>query len=147
MKKTYIALCVGFLVVIAIGVVGAQTLTQPPPTSFSGVTCTNCTMLSSVANAMPLKGEQGVRVQTNSSGLYAWTYPVAFSAIPVCQVTSESASSGSTDVVNAQFDGPPSATVANIKVTRSAAVTVLSVSVLGVATTQVTYVDILCREQ
>lgn len=63
---------------------------------------------------------QRVRVQTNSNGLYTWTYPVPFAAGVVPKIFSVAeAPAGSTDIFNAQTDGPPTNTQCSIRVTRA----------------------------
>ena len=42
--------------------------------------------------------------------------------------------------------GPLTATAAKVKVTRSAVVSILSISVLGLSSNQVTYIDIICKQ-
>lgn len=68
---------------------------------------------------------QRIRVQTAADGTYTWTYPTAFAvgAVPKISVVAE-APNGSTDIFNAQTDGPPTNTQCKVRVTRSPLTTV-----------------------
>lgn len=72
---------------------------------------------------------QRIRVQTATDGTYTWTYPTPFAAgtIPKLFVVAEGGA-GVTDVINAQTDGPPTATQCKIRVTRSP---LTSIALLG----------------
>lgn len=63
---------------------------------------------------------QRVRVQTATNGTYTWAYttPFGVGVIPKVFVVAE-APAGSTDIFNAQTDGPPTNTQVSIRVTRA----------------------------
>lgn len=77
---------------------------------------------------------QRVRVQTDSSGNYTWTYPVAYGAgvVPVVSAISESASS--TVPQGVQIVGVPTNTACVFKVINLPSTSVLSIVVLGAPT-------------
>lgn len=63
---------------------------------------------------------QRTRVQTNTAGLAAWTFPSAYGAgvVPVIEVVAEGPSDNSSEVV-AQLEGVPTNTGASVRATRS----------------------------
>lgn len=83
---------------------------------------------------------QRTRVQTNSSGAYTWTFPVAYGAgvIPIISLDIED---GSAAIWNSQLTAV-SNTSATIQLAKSTAVTILGISVLGVAATPQAYVHL-----
>lgn len=90
---------------------------------------------------------QRIRVQTAADGTYTWTYPTPFAAgvVPKISVCAE-AGAGVTDVINAQTDGPPTATQCKIRVTRTqqSVVSLLGLTILSVpASVGVTWVSII----
>jgi hypothetical protein len=132
----------------------AQTIDNPVtlPNPIVSATCTDCTMNGTSAftspstlDGIPLKASQTLRTNTTAGGTYTWTYPVAWGAgvVPVCQVTAENAAA-STDIVNAQMDGPATNTQAKVKITRTSVVTILSINVLGLAANTATPINITC---
>lgn len=72
---------------------------------------------------------QRTRAQTNTSGVLTWTFPVAFAANPIIEVTVED---GTAATWNHQITSL-STTSVTIQITKTTAVTVLGVSVLGLA--------------
>ena len=80
-------------------------------------------------------GQQAIRAQTNSSGIYTWTFstPFANGVVPIIEALAEY-SSGSTDVVNVQLSGTPTNTQAVIRVTRTniTLVGLLGLSILSI---------------
>lgn len=65
---------------------------------------------------------QRTRVQTAADGTYTWVYPNPFASgvIPKLFIVAE-APAGSTDIYNAQTDGPPTNTQCKVRVTRGQA--------------------------
>lgn len=83
-----------------------------------------------------------LRAQTNTSGVYVWTFPTAFGTglLPVVSVTVEDTSGGGASwghVVTAISN-----TSMTVQLTKSTAVTILGVSVLGIAATPQSYVHL-----
>lgn len=93
---------------------------------------------------------QKTRVQTAADGTYTWVYPTPFATgnIPKIFVVAEGGV-GVTDVINAQTDGPPTATQCKIRVTRTQAsvVALLGLTILSVpATVGATWVSIVALQ-
>jgi len=93
---------------------------------------------------------QKVRVQTAADGTYTWVYPTPFATgnIPKIFVVAEGGA-GVTDVINAQTDGPPTATQCKIRVTRTqqSAVALLGLTILSVpASVGATWVSIVALQ-
>lgn len=88
--------------------------------------------------------KQGVRAQTLATGLYTWTYPAPYAGgvVPIIEATPEGSASV---IVNAQIEGAPTNTQCTIRVTRTAAVTVLGISVLGLSASAATFVHITAQ--
>lgn len=93
--------------------------------------------------AVNLRGADGAlsvqrqRVATASTGLYTWTYPVAYGAgvVPIIQVNCEGPDPQNGTVVNAQLEGVPTNTSCKIRVSRSTTtIQVLGINVLSLAT-------------
>lgn len=89
-----------------------------------------------------LKSSYSIRAQTDSNGDYTFTFPAAFGSTPKISVTVESSSS---DYYTAQITSV-STTAVSVQVRRTSAVTVLSVSVLGVQSPAQTYIHITATE-
>lgn len=87
--------------------------------------------LSQILNKPPT--EQRTRATTNTSGVYAWTFPSAYAGgvIPIVEITVEDSSASTW---NHQITAI-SNTGVTIQLTKTSAVTVLGVSVLGIAAT------------
>jgi len=85
---------------------------------------------------------QRIRVQTNSTGDYTWTYPVAYGSgvIPIISAVSESASS--TVPQGVQIVGVPTNTSATFKVINLPSTSVLSIVVLGAPTAAQAYIHL-----
>lgn len=83
---------------------------------------------------------QRIRVQTNASGAYTWTFPTAYGSgvTPIVSVTVED---GSSAMWNHQISTPTNTSV-TVQLSKTTAVTVLGVSVLGLATTPQAYIHI-----
>lgn len=82
-----------------------------------------------------------LRAQTNASGSYTWTFPAGgFSSTPVVGVAVEDTSGSGASwghVVTAV-----SSTSVTVQLTKTTAVTVLGISVLGIAATPQAYVHL-----
>lgn len=111
-----------------------------------------CSAASATAQAASNPGDltQRIRVQTDATGAYTWTFPTPYAAgsVPVIEIVAEGAV-GSTDVVNVQTSGPPSNTQVTVRVTRTvqSVVSLLGLTILSVPTSVgVTYVDITARQ-
>lgn len=89
-----------------------------------------------------LKVSYSTRAQTDSNGDYTFTFPAEFGSTPKISLAVES---GSADYFTAQITSV-STTAVSVKVKRTSAVTVLSVSVLGVQSPAQTYVHITATE-
>lgn len=78
---------------------------------------------------------QAATLTTDSSGSVTWTYPSAYGAAPVVEAVAV-ASAGTTDVLNVQLDGAPTATQAKFKVTRTqqSVVALLGLTILSIPT-------------
>ncbi len=85
---------------------------------------------------------QRTRVQTDASGNYTWTYPVAYPSgvVPVLTAISESASS--TVPQGVQIVGVPTNTSATFKVINLPSTSVLSIVVLGAPTAAQAYIHL-----
>lgn len=93
---------------------------------------------------------QKIRAQTAADGTLTWIYPTPFASgtIPKIIVVAE-APSGSTDVINAQTDGPPTSTQVKIRVTRTqqSVVALLGLTILSIpASPGVTWVSIVALQ-
>lgn len=88
-------------------------------------------------NATPV---QRIRAQTDSSGNYSWTYPLAYPSgtIPVITAICEG---GTNQPVNIQIVGAPTYTNCLFKVLSLPSTTLLSVIVLGSPAGAQTYID------
>jgi hypothetical protein len=99
----------------------------------------------SAADKVKLNGlpalHQRVRVQTDGSGNYTWTYPTAFPSgvVPVIGVVVEG---GGTIPLNAQINGTQTNTSCTIKVLSLPSTSVLGIAVLGVPAGTQAYIDL-----
>lgn len=84
---------------------------------------------------------QRTRQQTNTSGLLTWTFPTPFGGgvVPVIGVAVESGSTDSWGHVLKSVSN----TAVTVQLTRTAAVTILGISVLGIAATPQAYVHLM----
>jgi hypothetical protein len=84
---------------------------------------------------------QRIRVQTNSSGSYTWTYPTAFGAgvVPVISVVAEG---GATVPLNVQISAAPTNTSVTVQVLTLPSTSLLGIVVLGAPAGAQAYVDI-----
>lgn len=82
--------------------------------------------------------QQWTRAQTNTSGAYTWTFPTAFASTPVVSITVEDNTSASW---NHQITAI-STTSVTVQLVKTTAVTVVGVSVLGVAASPQAYVHL-----
>jgi len=123
--------------------------TAPPSVSDTGTVGTQ-TMVYALANHTHASKIRKIRAQTAADGTYTFTYPTAFAAgvTPICEATAETVS-GVTDVINAQINGTPTNTAAQIIVTRTqrSVVSLIGLTVLSIPTQPgVTWVHIACLE-
>ena len=97
---------------------------------------------SAITGAPTVQAVQRTRVQTNATGDYTWTYPVAYApgVIPVITAVSESASS--TVPQGVQIVGVPTNTSATFKVINLPSTSVLSIVVLGAPTAAQAYIHL-----
>lgn len=83
---------------------------------------------------------QRLRVQTNSSGAYTWTFDRVYDVPPVIQVTVEDPTAG--NMWNHRITAL-SETAVTIQLAKSTAVTILGISVLGIAASPQAYVHLV----
>ncbi len=102
------------------------------------------TTVTALAATVAALATQRLRAETNASGVYVWTFPVAYAGgvLPVVEVTVESGIAGA--VWNHSITAL-SNTGMTVQLTRSVAVTVLGISVLGVAATPKAFVHLTAR--
>lgn len=104
-------------------------------------------------DAVNLKGSSGtvsqqIRVTTASSGLYTWTYPVAYASgvVPVIECMAEGPDPQSGAVISVQIEGVPTNTSCKIRVSRSTTtIQVLGINVLSLATAVATVIHLTAR--
>jgi len=122
--------------------------TMPPSVADSGATGTMTTMYA-LANHTHASKARKDRVLIPASGALTVTFPTPFTTgtVPICAVVAE-ATLGDTNVVNAQIDGPTSATQLRIRITRTAitVATLLGLNILSVPTQIATYAHYVCLE-
>ncbi len=84
---------------------------------------------------------QRIRAQTNTSGTYTWTFPTAYGTgiTPVVGVTVEDSTAG--NIWNHRITAISNTSV-TIQLDKSTAVTVLGISVLGIAANPQAYVHL-----
>lgn len=116
---------------------GAYGSLSGKPTLFDGT-------YASLTGKPTIQSIQRTRVQTNSSGAYTWTFPSAY-GVGVIPVISLDIEDGTAAIWNSQVTAV-SNTSATIQLTKSTAVTVLGISVLGVAATPQAYVHLTAIE-
>lgn len=104
------------------------------------------------ALAVNLRGDaamQAQRVTTASTGLYTWTYPVAFAngVVPIIECVAEGPDPQGGVTVNAQVEGTPTNTAAKIRVTRTAStvVALIGLTILSISTSVATAVHLTAR--
>lgn len=90
-----------------------------------------------------LKDIQTARVQTDASGNYTWTYPVAFNGGSVPRISALVETSSGTVPYNVQIVGTPTATSTVLKVLSSPTLTVLGINVLGSSVGTQSYLDLM----
>lgn len=111
----------------------------------------NGLMTPNEALAVNLRGGaevQRIRVATNASGLYTWTYPIPFApgVVPVIECSCEGPDPQNGTVVNVQIEGIPTNTSCKIRVNRSTTtIQVLGISVLSLATSVATIIHATAR--
>lgn len=111
------------------------------------------TMTPVEADAVNLRGAsdtttQRQRVQVNSSGLYTWTYPVAYGSgvVPVIELMAEGPDPQAGSVISVQLEGVPTNTACKVRVSRSTTtIQVLGINVLSLASGVATYVHMTAR--
>lgn len=81
-----------------------------------------------------------LRAQTNTAGVYTWTFPTAFGAAPVVNVSVEDTSGGGASWGHAIT--AISSTSVTVTLTKSTSVSILGISVLGIASTPQAYVHL-----
>lgn len=94
----------------------------------------------------------GLRVQTDSSGLYVWTFPAGCQHsgnIPYFNAIAEGPTPQAGTTVNPQVEGVPTATTVSFRVTRVSATTValIGLTILSVQAASATYLDLTCAPQ
>lgn len=94
----------------------------------------------------------GFRGQTDATGLYVWTFPSGCQHagnIPFFSAIAEGPTPQGGVTVNPQVEGIPTATTVSFRVTRVSATTValLGLTILSVATSAATYLDLSCSPQ
>jgi len=85
-----------------------------------------------------LKTRQCTRATTDAAGAYTFNFSPAFTGTPAIQVTPESSSS---DTISHKVTAS-SASAVSLQLSRTAAVTILGISVLGIATNAATVVNV-----
>ena len=97
--------------------------------------------ISEILNKPVIVPVQRLRAQTNTAGVLTWTFPTAFRTgiIPVISLTVEDGTAGVT--WNEQITAISNTSV-SIQLTKTTAVTVLGISVLGVAATPQAFVHL-----
>lgn len=112
----------------------------------------NNVMTPDQALAVNLRGDaamQAQRVTTASTGLYTWTYPVAFGVgvVPIIECVAEGPDPQAGVTVNAQVEGTPTNTAAKIRVTRTAStvVALIGLTILSISTSIATVVHLTAR--
>lgn len=114
----------------------------------------NGVMTPDQSQAVNLRGvdaaqTQSQRVTTASTGLYTWTYPVAYGTgvIPVIECCAEGPDPQSGVTVNAQVEGTPTNTSCKIRVTRTAStvVALIGLTILSISTSTATEVHLTAR--
>lgn len=102
--------------------------------------------------AVNLRGDaatQAQRVTTASTGLYTWTYPVAFAngVVPIIECAAEGPDPQGGVTVNAQVEGTPTNTAAKIRITRTAStvVALIGLTILSISTSVATVVHLTAR--
>jgi hypothetical protein len=85
---------------------------------------------------------------TATDGTYTWAYPQAFSSPPSDCMGIAQATAGSTNMLNVQIDGAPTATQAKFKVTQTqlSVVALLGLTILSVPASSATVIHIECRQ-
>lgn len=110
-------------------------------------------MTTDIEQAENLKGQsdsmtQRLRVNTNSAGLYTWTYTTPFpnGTVPVIECCCEGPDPQAGTVVNAQVEGVPTNTGCKIRVSRSTtSIQVLGINVLSLSAAVATTIHITAR--
>ena len=126
------------------GITDAATVTQVNAklTIPTGTTGQYLNGLGAPVNFPTIQAIQRLRVQTDASGNYTWTYPTAYPSgvVPVISAVSESASS--TVPQGVQIVGVPTNTSATFKVINLPSTSVLGIVVLGAPTAAQAYIHI-----
>lgn len=127
-----------------IGLTGATGPAGINATTTVNATTTSSGLESSADNVklVSLPSIQRVRVQTDSTGSYTWTYPIAYASgvIPVISCLTESSSS--TVPQGVQLVGVPTNTSCTFKVINLPSTSVLSIIVLGSPTGAQAYIHL-----
>lgn len=94
----------------------------------------------------------GARAQTDTTGLYVWTFPTGCKNagnIPYFSAVAEGPSPQSGVTVNPQVEGVPTATTVSFRVTRVTATTVslIGLTILSVTAASATFLDLTCAPQ
>ncbi len=120
---------------------------SPPPSVADASSMGNMTTQYALANHTHASKARKGRVLVPANGQYAVTLASAMGSAPLCAVTAE-ATSGDTNVVNAQVDGVTTTTGFNIRITRTAqsVVALLGLTILSVPTQVATYAHYICVE-
>lgn len=110
---------------------------------------------SSDGNAMtcfPITTTYGLRVLTDATGLYVWTFPAGCQHsgnIPYFNAIAEGPTPQAGITINPQVEGAPTATTASFRVTKVTATTValLGLTILSVNTPAAAFLDLTCAPQ
>ena len=120
-----------------------------PPAVADSSSTGNMTAMYALANHTHASKSRKARVLVPISGVYDVTFATSFTngVAPLCAVVAE-ATAGDTNVVNAQIDGPTTATGMRVRVTRTqqSVVALLGLTILSVPTQIATYVHYICIE-
>ncbi len=106
-------------------------------------------MTPTEGDAVNLTGTQRIRVATNSSGLYTWTYPIPYpnGVVPVIEAVAVGPDPQNGVTVNAQLEGEATNTSCKIRVTRTSAsvVALIGLTILSINSPIATTVHITAR--
>ncbi len=124
--------------------------TTPGPAGPTGATGAAGANGSNGAAGSPGTTFQSTRAQTDADGLYTWTFPTPFAGgvVPHVWGIAEGPNPVAGVLVNAQLEGPPTNTLARIRVTKTNAsvVALLGLTILSVpASVGATFIHIFAK--
>lgn len=101
----------------------------------------NSAYISNLNSIIGSSTVQKIRAQTDTSGVYTWTFPQSYatSTVPIVEITVEDGTSGA--VWNHRITAISSTSV-SVQITKSTSVTILGISVLGVAASPQAFVHL-----